>query len=257
MFRSFSAGPGRRGAGRGRGGFTLIELLIVITIIMIMMSMIAVVAIRARHIGHIEAAKADVQRIAIALERYFSELRTLPPDTGFDMPMDADHRETDPDVIARHGGDRYDPGSLWRYLTRRLTDNRSGRSYGPYLEWDQKRLKRYKDAVHDDPVDDEDQSFYLVDPWGNPYGYVGDSRRVVRNPGSFDIFSVGPDGVTACNDNKDNDGDGVRDRPVNKAYDGALEPNDTNGIADDAEELGEAAYNGDCEDDINNWTAMD
>jgi hypothetical protein len=96
---------------------------------------------------------------------------------------------------------------------------------------------------------------------------VGDRRRVVHNHGKWDVFSAGPDGVTACN-NDERDGDqpvqdpGGEQDPVsdtvgdNLAYDG--EDDDSKPPADDADEFGpEAILNGDIGDDINNWSASD
>lgn len=190
-------------------------------------------------VGH--AAKGDIMRICIALERYFSELRALPPDTGYGLDM-----ERSPGT--------YDPGALWRYLTKRVYDKRTGRWYGPYLEWQERHMKPYTDARHG-------ESYYLIDTWGNPYAYTGDPRRVIRNPGSFDVFSAGPDGVTACDNGRDDDGDGMKDcsrNPMsrapkdNRAYNGL--DDDGDGVIDDKDELGpEAVLNGEVGDDINNW----
>jgi len=92
-------------------------------------------------------------------------------------------------------------------------------------------------------------------PRGTPIGYVGDTRRVVHNSGSFDLFSAGPDRLTGLS---------ASISPVNLAYDGV--DNNGDGIVDNADELGAARMNGAmtfaCNearsanahlDDVNNW----
>ncbi|MHC4253205.1 MAG: hypothetical protein ACYS9X_29145, partial [Planctomycetota bacterium] len=109
---------------------------------------------------------------------------------------------------------------------------------GPFLQqWPQEDLREYTDAS-------AGRSFYLADPWGRPYAFVGERKRVIHNPGSFDVFSCGPEERTAS------------DEPgasPNLAYDGV--DNDGNGTVDDASELGGAARNGSDENNINNWSA--
>ena len=97
----------------------------------------------------------------------------------------------------------FDPGSLWRYLCNRVKDPRTEQYVGPFLEdWPQDQLLPYAD-VFDGAG--SPPSRYLADPWGHPYGFIGDKRRVLHNYGSFDIFSAGPDGQTACNNGIDDD----------------------------------------------------
>jgi hypothetical protein len=141
-----------------------------------------------------------IHKIDLALERYYMELRTLPPDTGFSPgPSHAD----------------LDPGSLWRYLCEPVYDPRAERWFGPYLEWPPEKLRAYDDALRG-------ESYQLLDHWGNPYGYAGDAESVVHNRGKWDVFSIGPDGVTASNDGVDNDGDGEADEPDERRMNGAV-----------------------------------
>jgi hypothetical protein len=184
-------------------------------------------------------AEALIGRIHRALERYQAETGSLPPDTGYGFsPIDP----------ADGAGRTYDSGSLWRYLANpiRIGD----KTYGPYLTFTSTELVPYKDPVHGD-------SFYVVDPWGTPIGYIGDRRRVIHNIGRFDIFSAGPDRKTAQDVQPSSSA-------ANLAYDGI--DNDNDGIADNASEMGSAALNG-CFtlantsgtvaglelDDLNNW----
>jgi len=233
-------------------GMTLIELLVVMSILTILVGTIAVVALQASTVGPRKAASADMHRIGMALDNFKLDFRKYPPDTGFGLDIDNPPSDCE-----------FDPGSLWRNLVEPVFDSRRGKMMGPYLEWEQDRLKRYPDARF------TGDSYYLTDPWGNPYGYIGDPKRVIHNQGTFDIWSMGADGVTAYNNDEDDyvDGeapDGYKDVPntnpksqntlSNRAYNG--EDDDRNGFVDDANEFGpEAILNGDVGDDINNWTA--
>jgi len=211
---------------RGRSGFTIIELLVVMAIIAILAGGIAAVVIHLTGRARVARAGAELRLISMALESYRRDLGTHPPDTGYGL-----------DPGASPG--TYDAGSLWRYLRRPVRHPATGRMLGPYLkEWSQAKLEPYTDAQCG-------PSFYLVDPWGRPYAYVGEAKRIVHNTGGFDLFSTGPDGRTAC------DAGGAA---ANMAYDGL--DSDGNGIVDDADELGpDARRNGTGDDDINNWSS--
>ncbi|MHC4198944.1 MAG: type II secretion system protein GspG [Planctomycetota bacterium] len=210
---------------RGRNGFTIIELLVVMAIIAIIAAGIAVVSLNGGS-ARLARAGAEIRLISFALESYRSDLGAFPPDTGYGLDM-----ESSPGT--------YDAGSLWRYLRRPVRHPATGRMLGPFLkEWSQEKLKPYTDAQCG-------PSFYLVDPWGRPYAYVGEAKRVVHNTGGFDLFSTGPDGQTACD---------ARGAAANMAYDGL--DSDGNTIVDDADELGpDARRNGTGTDDINNWSS--
>lgn len=207
-----------------RRGFTLIEMLVVMAILAILAMYIASVLIRGNR-GWTEKARSQIRVIEMALDAYHDEFGTYPPDTGYGLAM-----ESSPGT--------YDAGSLWRYLILQVTDARTGKSLGPFLEeWPQEALREYADAA-------AGRSFYLTDPWGQPYAFVGERKRVLHNTGSFDIFSPGPNGKTASDD---------APAEPNLAYDGL--DNNGNGIIDDASELGAAARNGSDDDDISNWSA--
>ena len=66
-----------------------------------------------------------------------------------------------------------------------------------------------------------------MDAWANPLGYVGDPKRIIHCRGEFDLYSAGPDKMTASD---------VSGAPPNKAYDGNL--------PDNASEMGGSAENG-------------
>lgn len=231
--------------------------MVVILIIGILMTSIAVVGIRVGTGVREKTARADIERISLALDRYQMEFGKYPPDTGFGL-------EREP---FQNPG-TYDPGALWRYLVREVFDERRQRTFGPYLaNWPGGRMKRYRD-----PLAGGRPAMYLSDPWGTPYGFIGDRKRVIHNRGAFDLFSAGRDKVTACNDGKPNRDDTTRadcpsadeetglqppvlglGRNDNLAYNGL--DDDENKKIDDVNEFGpEAILNGDVGDDINNWS---
>jgi prepilin-type N-terminal cleavage/methylation domain-containing protein len=207
-------------------GLTLIELLVVMAILVILVGM-GYAILRPTFRPPPEAS--DIANIGGALERYRYELGSYPHDTGFGLKPDA-------------GSPLYDPGSLWRYLTRAVVDPKTAQVRGPYLEWPQDRTKSY-----DDPL--RGRSSLLIDPWGNPFGYVADPRRTLHNIGGFDLFSPGRDGETACGAAEQDPNDTAPG--ANRAYNG--KDDDGNGVVDDRDELGDATGNGEGPDDSNNW----
>jgi len=253
------------------------ELLVVMVIMAILMAFIATVLIRVGSRARVKKALADIAKISLALTEYHNHFGEYPPDTGYGLNMNGTDNTTRPEYLnsADNLVPTYDPGSLWRYLCRRMRDPRSGELVGPFLEeWPQTQMLPYNDRY-------EASSRYLSDPWGNPYGYIGTGKRVLHSPGSFDIFSAGPDGVTACNNGIDDpllgqdlgdefQGDQHTDCSTdpqseddmdNRAYNTELVggdwteiDDDGNGIANDSEEFGpEAIRNGDIGDDVNSW----
>lgn len=260
-------------SAQARRGLTLVELLVVMFIMAILMGFIAVVLMNIGSEPRKRKAMADMAKMSMALSQYWGHFGEYPPDTGYGLDMTVAR----PLYTKRVRGalvdvPTYDPGGLWRYLCVRVTDPKTGQLVGPFLdEWSQSQLQPY-----DDPYDTT--SRYLIDPWGNPYGFIGNRKRVLHSPGSFDIFSAGPDGVTACNNGKDDDligkdaGDNYADCSDdpqstlvvdNRAYNtegssGNFNEIDDDGnrIANDSGEFGpEAIRNGDIGDDVNNWSS--
>ena len=260
---------------RTQRGVTILELLIVMFILSILAAYISYVALQVGGAPRIKRTIADLQKISLALDAYRKRFRTYPPDTGYGLQME----NVDRPLFARERGGRtdmvptYDPGSLWRYLIMEVhvpdprypDDPAKTRTYGPFLEeWPGEQLKPYNDPL-------VGPSYYLSDPWGNLYGFRGERKRIIHNHGSFDLFSAGPDGLTACNDGAGADcsqeADGFQDPNSttvgdNRAYNtqpGVRAPeerdDDGNDIANDSAEFGqEAARNGDMNNDINNWS---
>lgn len=264
-------------SAQARRGLTLIELLVVMFIMAILMAFIAVVLMNIGSEPRKRKALADIAKMSMALSEYWNRFGEYPPDTGYGLDMEGAR----PVYAKRVRGvfvsvPTYDPGGLWRYLCRRVLDPTTGEFVGPFLdEWPQSQLRPYND-----PFDaaGRPSSRYLIDPWGNPYGFIGDKRRVLHNPGSFDIFSAGPDGLTACNNQLDDPllgadaGDNYADSSDdpqsvlgvdNRAYNTRQQAgvwyeidDNQNGIANDSGEFGpEAIRNGDIGDDVNNWTS--
>ncbi len=260
---------------RTRRGMTLIELLVVMLIMAILMGSIATVLMNIGSEPRKRKAMADIAKMSMALSEYKSHFGEYPPDTGYGLSMTAT-KPTYPRIVRGQPKQvpTYDPGSLWRYLCVRVFDTKTERYIGPFLdEWPQSQLLPY-----DDPDDTGTRSRYLSDPWGNPYGFVGNKKRVLHNPGAFDLFSAGSDGVTACNNDEDDNligsdsGDNYTDcsedpqsvmAADNRAYNSETSEgktlerdDDDNDIANDSSEFGpEAIRNGDLGDDVNNWSS--
>ncbi|MHC5055701.1 MAG: hypothetical protein ACYTKD_13405 [Planctomycetota bacterium] len=133
-------------------------------------------------------AGSEIKCLMVALHRYYQEMGAYPPDT------------------APWNDDVWDSRSLQRYLCRQVQDERTGRTFGPYI-------RVSSDWVRD--VDDDGVGVY-VDPWGNPYHL--DAMHVrVNAEGEWEavgtpyppsvpaekrvrdckIVSFGPDGVSA------------------------------------------------------------
>lgn len=218
----------RRWNGRG---FTLLELLTVISIILFMLAFLVGVFLKFGNTNKIRATQKLIERVGIGLSRYYADLRTYPPDTGYGLP-----KKTVTGVInaAGENGVIYDSGSLWRYLGQEVKVYRSDGTYwktlGPYVQFRSEETIEYADT------DYTYKSYYVVDAWGKPLGYVADSKRVIHNRGDFDMFSGGPDKMTASDD---------ASATANNAYDGAGR--------DDASEMGSAAENGSYTATRRNW----
>ncbi len=246
----------------------MVELLVVLFLIAFMLSALAFVFLKNAKGAKIQAAQVQLQRLGVALAQYYADFREYPPDSGYDGVDGWPEAGQQSEKICY-----YDAGSLFRYLGRPITwkKKRADGSeydagvYGPYLKFQESELKRYKDNYNGD-------SFQVVDPWGMPVGYVGDPKRKIHNRDGVDLYSCGPDKVTASNDKngkvKHNFPDGFDTPP--KCYDGL--DNDGDGVVDNATEMGRLVLNGgltpkkkdkiivkdkpeesESLDDINNW----
>jgi len=153
-------------------GFTLMELMIVITIIGILAAMTGGVVSVVMKQNKVEAAKANVLRIGMALEQYYNDVGAYPP-----TPTD----EGNASVIAALTGDLnldgvYDPTPG------------SGDVPRTHPRWRRPYLKVER-AEYDGRMN-------MVDPWRQPYRYFENEREAPRckvNPNTFLLFSSGPD----------------------------------------------------------------
>lgn len=202
---------------RMRRGFTVLEMLVVIAIIAFMIAMLGVMLWNARIKAQRDSTTALIQNISISLTTYEGIFNSLPPDTGYGLPIG--------------GNTNYDAGSLYRYLS---LSAKTGNQLP--LNVPAENLRDYNDPLYG-------PSKMIVDAWGHPIGYIGDRKRLIHNRDGVDIFSAGPDKKTASDDGIDN---GKFFGVSNTAYDGAG--------PDDAGELGESALNGTLADDLNNWS---
>src|SRR4029078_9649625 len=75
-----------RGMRRTGRGFTLLELLTVISIILFMIAFLVGVFLKFGNTNKIRASQKLIERIGIGLSRYYADLRTYPPDTGYGLP---------------------------------------------------------------------------------------------------------------------------------------------------------------------------
>jgi prepilin-type N-terminal cleavage/methylation domain-containing protein len=123
-----------------RNGFTLLELLVVMAIIGILVAITVSILARARAQRQILQAQKQVKEIAAAASAYYDQLGSYPPDTG------SFGTGVIPDTVN-------DPAAIYLFLGSKITDKRSGKEYGPYLDVRPAQLvgKLY------------------VDPWGNAY----------------------------------------------------------------------------------------
>jgi prepilin-type N-terminal cleavage/methylation domain-containing protein len=202
--------------GRSRG-FTLVEMLAVMAIIAVLAGLIVSVSSMAQRRSREKAAQATIVRLRLAAEQYQADFGDYPPTSLRELG-----------AISTNGVNE-GIESLLRCLTTR-------RERGPYLQFDEKELANTDgDSISRDPCDSVIESkelFEIVDPWGNPFIYFhnrdyrggekieryefadGERPRCKPHPsektgafpapGSFVIWSAGPDGK-----NDDGEGDDI------------------------------------------------
>jgi len=162
-------------------------------------------------------AKADIARLQQALELYRQQQGCLPPDRpGLVGVKQFTHQYvgSSPELLSNV--------LLVQYLTTR--DSRQ-----VCIELETGELARVGALSHKvansylfPPLDGEVPAYAYLDPWGNPYVYDNNEGDIAslplprgteklagppNNNAHFDLYSCGPDGLTAENSGIDGDGD--------------------------------------------------
>ena len=212
--------------------FSAIELFIVIAVVLILMGMLMPVISGARARAKKKLTKTEIQGICMALERYFAETGEYPPDNS-------DYGDGKATVTV--GGEGSMATSLYYHLCgpegKGIQIPGDPRVYGPYTNLKLKQLRP------------RDESYVVVDPWGNPYIYEEHRsffaskeatrwqpflrqqeavKRRAHNKMSYDLFSRGRNGELdiSRHDMIDNDTDGAEDEENEKLDPGDDGPDD-------------------------------
>jgi len=171
-----------------RRGFTMIELLIVVVIIGILVSLLLPVIGTIREKARKTATRAVIDGLSNALSKYYNDFDEYPPSTVGDL---GDPGAPQPDALFF-----YLCGPEGQGITK-ITGSKK-RLIEPYINIPPEFLKKTND-----------NKYHVVDSWGteivylNSKAYVdslsgGNVQQVVKsdkvmNPGSFDLYSKGPD----------------------------------------------------------------
>ncbi|HYG73639.1 MAG TPA: prepilin-type N-terminal cleavage/methylation domain-containing protein [Planctomycetota bacterium] len=148
---------------RHGSGFTMIEMLIVIGIILILMGLILPALASARTRRLIVLAQSEVKQIKAACDAYYDALHEYPPDT------DVFSTGSTPELVN-------DPYAINNYLGREITDQKTGKKYGPFLQLKLTYLKGPANAK------------VYMDPWNKPYKLDAIHSRVDPATGQVQIY---------------------------------------------------------------------
>jgi prepilin-type N-terminal cleavage/methylation domain-containing protein len=194
-------------------GVTLLELVIVLLILSILSSIAITV-----YTGHVRraqfaAAKVTIKELELNVHRYEIDLGDFPPSSsGTTFGANAIN-PTKPTV-----GDGYLTLALLHSLSGNATRPASSRWQGPYMTVDQGKQGDVNGNVISSST--AAPSVCILDPWSRPYYYTRSSDyaafgatkqlnsafatagETFYNPSTFQIFSLGPDGVTLPAPNK-------------------------------------------------------
>jgi len=187
-----------------RRAFTLVEMLTVIAIIGVLAGLIIPAVISAIRNAKITRCKSEIANLKTGIDMYYSDWGYYPPDSMEPNPTtmtlsDLTHPSTPAECLIFFLGTRFTPSST----NGKVSDNvdLTGPEYGnreaygnktrgPYTEFRGEQLAIFRPGNW--PA--------FVDPWGQPYlynapgGLYGNPKH---NTASYDIFSVGPNGLTA------------------------------------------------------------
>lgn len=184
--------PYRRFAASGREqserGFTLIEVLIVVSIIAILATMtFAGVQIAQRQARNAQA-KSEVANFCQSIDMYYTDEKTYPGRAQ--KQIDSDTNQF-PVLYNRLLGDPQPRGPGGRHSPYLLLTN--DRVVVEDAGWDEdadEAQDRWTPASRGERANPKVKKYYL-DPWGNPYIYRWNKGR---GSGSYDFYSLGPDG---------------------------------------------------------------
>ena len=180
-----------------RAGFSLIEMLTVIVIILLLLGLLLPAIARIFAERKVVLAKKEVRALKAALEDYQRDFGSYPPDTGNFSTGDLPETSFDPD-------------SLYKYLSIRQRDRKTGVLGGPYYSFTDPDHLRGPNKMT------------FVDPWGKPYQMDADHshydaatetqiKRGQPYPAGGDesiktlgvkVWSSGPDGKDATGSNQ-------------------------------------------------------
>lgn len=169
-----------------RQGFTLVEVLIVISILAILASLTLTVVSKARKAADESAARTMVQTMADQLENYKLDEGRYPA---------AYSKDKDPE--------RNDFPRLFNaLLDKRKADGGLGGRSAPYFNVEEKTISVFEMGEYVQASRDQRWSNkvdkYILDPYGQPYVYRCNQghrqRDWMKNPMTFDLYSIGPNG---------------------------------------------------------------
>jgi type II secretory pathway pseudopilin PulG len=203
---------------RRNSGFSLVELLMVIGVLIVLTSLLLAAIGVARERRKMVLATTQVKELYAAIQMYYEELRSYPPDTGNFAPDDTNT----------------EPYALHRYLGMQVIDD-MGKVHGPFLQIQPQFLKGAPKTVGG-----LSNVLLYCDPWGNPYQL--DAMHVIVDPSTGALTRIGEPYAAGTPDNEKTLGAKVWSYgPDGKNNQGSLTPGSLKGAGVDA-------------DNINSWT---
>lgn len=152
------AGTVRPRRNKSIAAFTLVELLAAVLIILVLTGVIAGVSSYVITRANISRSRAEIAAISMALESFKQDTGAYPPASG-----------------SRAGEEYKGLLQLNQYMT---FPHNSATQKKIYMTFTPRQVLQ--------------PNRYLVDPWGNFYGYRCPGKV---NPATFDLWSYGPDGT--------------------------------------------------------------